>query len=72
MVDTTIFIKKVDKDILFVQIYVDDTIFGSTNGNLCEEFSRTMQKEFEMSMMGELTFFLGFQIKQMKEGIFIY
>ena len=57
LVDTTLFIKKVDKDILLVQIYVDDIIFGSTNENMCEEFSRTMQKEFEMSMMGKLTFF---------------
>ena len=50
---------------------MDDIIFGSTKENLCEEFSRNMQKEFEMSMMGELQFFLGLQIKQLKEGIFI-
>ena len=53
------------------QIYVDDIIFGSTDQKFCEEFSRIMTKRFEMSMMGELKFFLGFQIKQMKEGTFI-
>ena len=56
---------------LVIQIYVDDIIFGATNEKLCEEFSKTMQGEFEMSMMGELTFFLGLQIKQKKEDIFI-
>nr|KYP69097.1 hypothetical protein KK1_022749 [Cajanus cajan] len=56
---------------MYVQIYVDDIVFGSTNLSLCKEFSKTMQGEFEMSMMGELTFFLGFQIKQMNDGIFI-
>uniref|UniRef100_A0A2N9H8V4 non-specific serine/threonine protein kinase n=1 Tax=Fagus sylvatica TaxID=28930 RepID=A0A2N9H8V4_FAGSY len=59
------------KDMLIVQIYVDDIIFGSTNENLCKEFSKTMQDEFEMSMMGELKFFLGLQIKQTEEGIFL-
>jgi len=56
---------------LLVQIYVDDIIFGSTNDPLCKEFSKDMQGEFEMSMMGELNFFLGLQIKQTKNGIFI-
>jgi hypothetical protein len=54
-----------------VQIYVDDIIFGSTNENMCSKFSKIMQKEFEMSMMGELNFFVGLQIKQTKNGIFI-
>jgi hypothetical protein len=53
------------------QIYVYDIIFGSTNETFCEEFSRVMTKRFEMSMMGEFKFFLGFQIKQAKEGTFI-
>ena len=53
------------------QIYVDDIIFGSTNKTWCDDFSRIMTKRFEMSMMGELTFFLGFQIKQLKDGTFI-
>ncbi|WP_251363028.1 reverse transcriptase domain-containing protein, partial [Escherichia coli] len=70
-VDTTLFIKHVKNDILIVQIYVDDIIFGSTNENLCKNFSSLMQKEFEMSMMGELTFFLGLQIKQTENGTFI-
>ena len=70
-VDTTLFIKKDNHSTLLVQIYVDDIIFGSTNESLCSEFAKTMQGEFEMSMMGELTFFLGLQIKQLKNGIFI-
>jgi len=70
-VDTTLFIKRKLNDILLVQIYVDDIIFGSTNDYLCKEFSQDMQSEFEMSMMGELNFFLGLQIKQTKNGIFI-
>jgi hypothetical protein len=70
--DPTLFTHKVDKDIFVCQIYVDDIIFGSTNQSWCEDFSRIMTKRFEMSMMGELTFFLGFQIKQLKEGTFIY
>jgi hypothetical protein len=53
------------------QIYVDGIIFGSTNETFCEEFSRVMTKRFEMSMLGELKFFLGFQIKQAKEEMFI-
>ena len=69
--DPTLFIHKVGKDIFVCQIYVDDIIFGSTNHSFCEEFSRIMTKRFEMSMMGELKFFLGFQIKQVKDGTFI-
>ena len=63
-IDTTLFIKTKEKDMLLVQIYVDDDIiFGDTNVSLCEEFSKCMHSEFEMSMMGELNFFLGLQIK---------
>jgi hypothetical protein len=69
--DPTLFTRKVDKEIFVCQIYVEDIIFGSTNQSWCEDFSRIMKKRFEMSMMGELTFFLGFQIKQLKEGTFI-
>jgi hypothetical protein len=50
------------------QFFVDDIIFGSTNQKSCEEFSRVMVQKFKMSMMGELTFFLGFHVKQLKEG----
>ena len=69
--DNTLFILHKDRNMLIVQIYVDDIIFGATNEKLCEEFSKTMQGEFEMSMMGELTFFLGLQNKQKKNDIFI-
>ncbi|WVZ62805.1 hypothetical protein U9M48_012507 [Paspalum notatum var. saurae] len=71
-VDTTLFIKKTDNDLFVCQVYVDDIIFGSTNKEYCMEFGKMMAKEFEMSMIGELTFFLGFQIKQLREGTFIY
>jgi hypothetical protein len=54
-----------------LQIYVDDIIFGSTNQDYCDEFGKMMAKEFEMSMIGELSFFLGLQIKQMKERTFV-
>ena len=70
-IDTTLFIKYENDDILLIQIYVDDIIFGATNENMCQVFAKTMQEEFEMSMMGELTFFLGLQIKQAKSGTFI-
>ncbi|KAK6140670.1 hypothetical protein DH2020_025577 [Rehmannia glutinosa] len=59
------------QDCLLVQIYVDDIIFGATNESLCKKFSKLMQGEFEMSMMGEFNFFLGLQIKQCQEGIYI-
>jgi hypothetical protein len=52
--------------------YVDDIIFGSTNQKSCDEFSRVMTQKFEVSMMGELTYFLGFQVKQLKEGTFLF
>ena len=71
-VDTTLFTKKQDGQIFVCQVYVDDIIFGSTREEECVEFGRMMAKEFEMSMIGELTFFLGFQIKQLKSGTFIY
>ena len=56
---------------LIVQIYVDDIIFGAINENMCKNFAKCMQGEFEMSMMGELNFFLELQIKQSSEGTFI-
>ncbi|KAJ9542659.1 hypothetical protein OSB04_029165 [Centaurea solstitialis] len=68
---TTLFLKKEGDDLLLVQIYVDDIIFGSTNPELCTKFSKIMETEFEMSMMGELNFFLGIQVKQNPDGIFI-
>nr|KYP49390.1 Retrovirus-related Pol polyprotein from transposon TNT 1-94 [Cajanus cajan] len=63
-IDSTLFRKVIKDDFIIVQIYVDDIIFGATNENLCQEFSKLMQDEFEMSMMGELKFFLGLQIVQ--------
>jgi hypothetical protein len=59
------------KDWFVCQIYVDDIIFGSTNKSFCDEFNKIITDRFEMSMMGVLTFFLRFQIKQAKEGTFI-
>nr|GEU45760.1 uncharacterized mitochondrial protein AtMg00810-like [Tanacetum cinerariifolium] len=58
-------------DILLVQIYVDDIIFGLTKKKLCIAFERLMHEKFQMSSMGELTFFLGLQVKQKEDGIFI-
>src|SRR6266498_2283622 len=69
--DSTLFTRKFDNDLFVCQIYVDDIIFGSTNKAFCEYFSKIMTKRFEMSMMGELKYFLGFQIKQLKEGTFL-
>jgi hypothetical protein len=69
--DPTLFTKTVAKDLFICQIYVDGIIFRSTNKSTCEEFSRIMIQKFEMSMMGELKYFLGFQIKQLQEGPFI-
>ncbi|GJY02544.1 retrovirus-related pol polyprotein from transposon TNT 1-94 [Tanacetum coccineum] len=70
MVDYTLFTKKRSSNLIIVQIYVDDIIFGSTCQDMCDEFAKIMHDKFEMSMMGELNFFLGLQIKQMKDGIF--
>ncbi|GJY11806.1 putative ribonuclease H-like domain-containing protein, partial [Tanacetum coccineum] len=71
IIDKTLFIKKDKGDILLVQVYVDDIIFGSTKKSLCIEFENLMHKKFQMSCMGELTFFLGLQVKQKDDGIFI-
>jgi hypothetical protein len=62
-VDSTLFTRKMGKDLFVCQIYVDDIIFGSTNKSFCDEFSKIMTDRFEMSMMGVLIFFLVFQIK---------
>ncbi|GJX06381.1 putative ribonuclease H-like domain-containing protein [Tanacetum coccineum] len=70
-IDKTLFIKRDKKDIMLVQVYVDDIIFGSTNKSWCAEFEALMKSRFQMSSMGELTFFLGLQVKQNKGGIFI-
>ncbi|GJX12840.1 retrovirus-related pol polyprotein from transposon TNT 1-94 [Tanacetum coccineum] len=70
-IDNTLFIRRDKGDILLVQVYVDDIIFGSTKRSLCTEFEKMMHKKFQMSSMGELTFFLGLQLKQKEDGIFI-
>nr|GEV34316.1 zinc finger, CCHC-type [Tanacetum cinerariifolium] len=70
MIDNTLFTKKKSSNLIIVQIYVDDIIFGLTCQDICDEFAKTMHEEFEMSMMDELNFFLGLQIKQMEDGIF--
>jgi hypothetical protein len=69
--NSTLFTRKVDKNLFVCQIYVDDIIFDSTDKSFCDEFSKIMTDMFEMSMIGEFKFFLGFQIKQLKDGTFI-
>jgi hypothetical protein len=69
--DSTLFTRKMDKDLFVCKIYVGDIIFGSTNTSFCKEFSKIITDRFEMSMMGELKYFLRFQIKQLKDVIFI-
>ncbi|GJU74098.1 putative ribonuclease H-like domain-containing protein [Tanacetum coccineum] len=71
IIDKTLFIKKDKGDILLVEVYVDDIIFGSTKKSLCTEFESLMHKKFQMSSMRELTFFLGLQVMQRSDGIFI-
>ncbi|GJV22714.1 putative ribonuclease H-like domain-containing protein [Tanacetum coccineum] len=70
-IDKTLFIKKKKSDIMLVQVYVDGIIFGSTKKSMWTEFEECMHKRFQMSSMGELTFFLGHQVKQQPDGIFI-
>ncbi|GKC76845.1 retrovirus-related pol polyprotein from transposon TNT 1-94 [Tanacetum coccineum] len=62
VVDPTLFIRKIGKHTLHVQIYVDDIIFASTDHRDCEYFSNEMSSKFQMSMMGQMSFFLGLQI----------
>ncbi|GJY29360.1 putative ribonuclease H-like domain-containing protein [Tanacetum coccineum] len=70
-IDKTLFIRRDKGDILLVQVYVDDIIFGSTKKSLCIEFEKMMHKKFQMSSIGEIIFFLGLQVKQNEDGIFI-
>jgi hypothetical protein len=71
-VDKTLLTLNYDTDFLLVQIYVDDIIFGGSSHTLVSRFQEMMESEFQMSMMGELTFFLGIQVKQMKQGTFVH
>ncbi|GJS99789.1 retrovirus-related pol polyprotein from transposon TNT 1-94 [Tanacetum coccineum] len=70
-IDPTLFAIRYGEDILLVQIYVDDIIFGSTNPKYSKKFEKLMHSRFEMSLMGEMKFFLGLQIHQSPKGIFI-
>ncbi|GJR68152.1 putative ribonuclease H-like domain-containing protein [Tanacetum coccineum] len=70
-IDKTLFIKKYKGDILLVQVYVDDIIFGSKEKELCLTFDKLMHEKFQMSSMRELSFFLRLQVKQKKDDIFI-
>nr|GEU38876.1 putative ribonuclease H-like domain-containing protein [Tanacetum cinerariifolium] len=70
-IDWTLFIKRQKGDILLIQVYVDDIIYGSTKKELCTKFKRLVKDKFQMSSMGELTFFLGLQVNQKEDGIFI-
>jgi hypothetical protein len=71
-VDKTIFTLNHGIDFLLVQIYVDDIIFGDSSHTLVSRFQKIMESEFQMSMMRELTFFLGIQVKQTKQGTFVH
>ena len=70
--DQTLFVKRDEKSLLVTQVYVDDIVFGSTINHLAHEFSEEMKMKFEMSMVGELNYFLGLQVKQCNNGIFIF
>jgi hypothetical protein len=71
VIDPTLFTKKVNGELFICQLYVDDIIFGSTNKAFNDEFAKLMTNNFEMSMMGELEFFLGFEVKQLKGGTLV-
>ncbi|KAK1419452.1 hypothetical protein QVD17_28620 [Tagetes erecta] len=70
-IDPTLFMKRENEDLLCVQVYVDDIIFGSTSSSMCKEFEEIMKSIFQMSSMGEINFFLGLQVKQSADVIFI-
>nr|GEY49842.1 copia protein [Tanacetum cinerariifolium] len=70
-IDKTLFIRRHKGDILLVQVYIDDIIFGSTKKELCTSFERLMHGKFQLSSMGELSFFLEMQVKQKQDGLFI-
>jgi hypothetical protein len=70
-IDNNLYIKVTQGSILLIEIYVDDIVFGSTNDRLSQKFANDMKNEFEISLLGELSFFLGLQIHQRNQGIFI-
>ena len=69
--DNNLYIKVTQDSILLIEFYVDDIIFESIDDSLSHKFSKDMQNEFEMSLLGELSFFLGLQIRQRNQGISI-
>jgi hypothetical protein len=71
-VDHTLFLLRQGRDILIVQVYVDDIVFGGSYNSLVARFAEDMSREFEMSMMGDLQFFLRLQIRQSKQGTFVH
>ena len=71
-IDQTLFIKREKKDLIVVQIYVDNNIFGSTSETLCKDFETVMKKRFEMSTLGEMTMFLGLQVRQGSSSILLH
>ena len=70
-VDRTLFINRSNDELLIAQIYVDDIVFGATSNDLALSFAKEMKTEFKISMVDELSFFLGLQIRQLKDGIFL-
>ena len=69
--DSNLYVKTEDNDLLIILVYVDDIIFGCNKDSLVQWFASAMESEFEISMIGELSFFLGLQITQRFEGMFI-
>jgi hypothetical protein len=69
--DNNLYIKVSQGNILLIEVYVDDIIFGSDDERLIQKFAKDMQNEFEMSLLGELSFFLGLHIRRSNQGIFI-
>ena len=65
--DSNLYCKMVGDSMIIVEVYVYDIIFGSDNEKMSKEFAKRMQEEFEMSLLGELNFFLGLQIVQSEE-----
>lgn len=72
VIDHTLFIKQSGSHITLAHLYIDDIIFASIDETMSIESAGVVAKKFEMSMRGELTFFLGLQVKQLTDAIFIY
>jgi hypothetical protein len=68
IIDNNLYIKVTQGSILLIEIYVDDIVFGSTNGRFSQKFAKDMKNEFEMPLLGELPFFFGLQIHQINQG----